>query len=63
MLAGVDPAALGTGDGSSATLLDQLTTRVPQGRLLSTALVSVLLTDDGRVLVGAVPPEALQAAA
>ncbi len=44
-------------------LLDELTTRVGKGRMLSTALVSVLLTDDGRLLVGAVPPDALQAAA
>ncbi len=64
VLTGVDPAALnGTAGGASTQLLDSLTTRVPQGRLLSTALVSVLLTDDGRVLEGSVPPAALQAAA
>ena len=34
-----------------------------QGRLLSTRLVSVLLTDDGRLYAGAVTPEALQQAA
>jgi outer membrane lipoprotein-sorting protein len=33
------------------------------GRLLTSALVSALLTDDGRLLVGAVPPEMLYAAA
>jgi len=33
------------------------------GRLLSTRLFSLLLTDDGRLLVGAVPPEMLYAAA
>lgn len=44
-------------------LLDQLTTAVDGGRLLSTALVNVLVTDDGRVLAGSVPPERLQAAA
>jgi len=44
-------------------VLNEVTTRVGTGRLLSTALVSVLLTDDGRVLVGAVTPQALQAAA
>lgn len=44
-------------------LLGQVATRVPEGRLLSTALVSVLLTDDGRLLVGAVTPAALRAAA
>ena len=36
---------------------------VDGGRLLSTALVNVLLTDDGRVLVGAVSPEQLLDAA
>jgi len=48
---------------SKAQLLTEVTTRVGKGRLLSTGLVSVLLTDDGRVLVGAVTPQALQAAA
>ncbi len=65
---GVDPAgASGAGSkGSSgsgadaAALLDKLTTRVPEGRVLRTALLSALLTDDGRLLVGAVPPERLQ---
>ena len=44
-------------------LINELTTRVAKGRMLSTALVSVLLTDDGRLLVGAVSPDALLAAA
>ena len=35
-------------------------TPVPGGRLLSTALVSVLITDDGKMYVGAVTPAALQ---
>lgn len=52
-MAGLDPAAL----------LDQLTDEVPEGRLLTSTLLSVLLTDDGRVLVGAVPPATLQAMA
>ena len=43
--------------------LAQLTTPVAGGRALRTALLSVLLTDDGRVLAGAVPVEALQDAA
>lgn len=50
-------------DIDPAALLDQLTTPVDGGRALSTALLSVLLTDDGRVLVGAVPVDALVAAA
>jgi len=52
-LDGIDPAAL----------YDSLTTAVPGGRLISSALLSVLITDDGRVLVGAVPAETLQAMA
>lgn len=57
---GVDTAGLGSTD---PRLLDALTTRVAEGRLLTTKLVSVLLTDDGRVLAGAVTPEVLRAAA
>ena len=52
---------LGTLDSSA--LYDQLTTKVPEGRLLTSALLSVLVTVDGRVLVGAVPGETLQALA
>lgn len=44
-------------------VLTELTTAVDGGRLLSTALVNVLLADDGRVLVGSVPLERLQAVA
>ncbi|MBD8078561.1 LolA family protein [Cellulosimicrobium arenosum] len=43
----------------ASTLYEQLTTEVPQGRLLSSALLSVLVTDDGRVLAGAVPADVL----
>jgi len=48
---------------TSSPLVAQLLTPVDGGKALQTALVSVLLTDDGRVLVGAVPVEALEAAA
>ncbi|MFF1633190.1 outer membrane lipoprotein carrier protein LolA [Leifsonia sp. NPDC058248] len=48
---------------TSSPLYGQLTTAVPGGRALSTSLMSVLLTDDGRVLAGAVPVSALEAAA
>jgi outer membrane lipoprotein-sorting protein len=41
----------------------QLTKAVDGGRVLSTTLVNVLLTDDGRVLAGAVPVSRLQAVA
>ena len=44
-------------------LFGELTTSVPGGRALQTSLVSVLVTDDGRVLAGAVPVPALEAAA
>lgn len=52
-------------DGAAGTssLLDQLTEPVAGGRALQTSLVSILLTNDGRVLAGAVPVWALQAAA
>lgn len=48
-------------DLDGAALYEQLTTEVPEGRLLSSTLLSVLVTDDGRVLAGAVPAEALRA--
>ena len=44
-------------------LLAQAAVVVPGGRLLSTALFNVLLTDDGRIFAGMVPADALQAAA
>lgn len=51
-------------DGLSASpLLTQLTTGVAGGRVLSTSLVNVFLSTDGRVFVGSVPLELLQAAA
>jgi len=66
-VAGVDATALRGGKATEAAgaadttaLLDALTTRVPQGRALQTALLSVLLTDDGRLLAGAVPVSRLQ---
>jgi hypothetical protein len=43
----------------TGALYDQLTTPVDGGRLLSSALLSVLVTDDGRVLAGSVPPATL----
>ena len=41
--------------------LEELTQAVPGGRFLHTALLNVLLTDDGRLLAGSVPLERLQA--
>ncbi|WP_144714820.1 sigma-E factor regulatory protein RseB domain-containing protein [Curtobacterium pusillum] len=56
----VDRSSLGE---DASGLLDQLTTSVAGGRAVQTTLVSVYLTDDGRVLAGAVPVSALVAAA
>ena len=58
--AGATPWA---GSAGATPLLEALTTPVKGGRALRTALFSVLLTDDGRVLVGAVPTSDLVAAA
>ena len=50
--------------GSGAATFERLTTVQPDGsRLLRTALVNALFTPDGRILAGAVTPEALQRAA
>ncbi|MEP6843200.1 MAG: DUF2092 domain-containing protein [Pseudolysinimonas sp.] len=48
---------------SQSRLLDELTTSVAGGRALQTSLLSVLLTSDGRILIGAVPIATLEAAA
>lgn len=48
------------GEIDPSALLDSIAKPVPGGRVVSSDLFSVLLTDDGRVLVGAVSPEALQ---
>ena len=59
--AGTSGAASG---GSTAALLSRLTTTLPSGdRLVHSALLNVLLAKDGRILVGAVSPAALQQAA
>ncbi|WP_314145880.1 DUF2092 domain-containing protein [uncultured Leifsonia sp.] len=56
--AGSAPAAL-----TADPLVARLTQPVDGGRALSTSLVSVLVTADGRVLAGSVPISALQSAA
>jgi len=48
-------AGVGALDPSQRSLLDRLTRPVPGGRVLTSSLVSVLLTDDGRLYAGAVP--------
>lgn len=55
VLAGLDPEQL--------TMLESVTTAVDGGRVLQTSLLTVLITDDGRVLVGAVPASVLADAA
>jgi outer membrane lipoprotein-sorting protein len=55
---GADTQAL-----TSSPLFAQLTTPVDGGNVVSTSLVNVLLTTDGRIFVGSVSAAALQAAA
>jgi hypothetical protein len=55
VFAGLDPEQL--------ALLETITTAVEGGRAVQTSLVSVLITDDGRVLAGAVPISRLVEAA
>ncbi|MFS0699156.1 outer membrane lipoprotein carrier protein LolA [Cellulomonas sp. 179-A 4D5 NHS] len=50
----------GVPDLDTSALYDQLTTEVPEGRLLSSSLLSVLVTTDGRVFAGAVPADVLR---
>lgn len=61
-----DAGATSPLDGLTAeqqSMLDAVTTPVDGGRAIQTALLSVLITDDGRMLVGAVPTERLVDAA
>lgn len=58
-----DAALLDALDPEQLALLDSATTAVEGGRALQTSLVSVLITDDGRVLAGAVPMSRLVDAA
>jgi hypothetical protein len=60
---GTDGADAADGSGDASAMLDSLTQRVDGGRLISTSLVTVLFTDDGRVFAGAVTPEHLLAIA
>jgi len=59
----VSPSASSTGTDQLQGLLDQFTTAVDGGRAIKASLFSVLLTDDGRVLVGSVPVQSLVDAA
>jgi hypothetical protein len=50
-------------DAEQLAMLESVTSAVDGGRVLQTSLVTVLITDDGRVLAGAVPAERLVEAA
>lgn len=56
-----DAAALA--ELTASPLYSQMTEAVPEGRAITSTLVSVLITTDGRVFVGSVPLERLQAVA
>jgi hypothetical protein len=63
-------APSGGGNGSEAQQLTAVLNSLPKvsgswgsGRLLQSKLFSVLVTDDGRILAGAVAPDSLYAAA
>ncbi|WP_232819077.1 DUF2092 domain-containing protein [Homoserinimonas sp. OAct 916] len=57
------PAGQGTSTMLDSPMLAQVTTSVSGGRLLSTSLLNVYLSQDGRVFAGAVPLSVLQSAA
>lgn len=57
------PAGSAPASVSGDPLFSQLTQPVDGGRALTSSLLSVLVTSDGRVLTGAVPVSTLQAAA
>jgi outer membrane lipoprotein-sorting protein len=59
----VELPSTGAINGSNTELLDRLSTPVPGGRLISTALVSVLVTNDGHIFAGPVSGSALQTVA
>lgn len=55
-----NPFATGGEEVDPTAMLEQLTTEVDGGRVFTSALLTVLLTDDGRVLVGPVDAATLQ---
>ncbi|TDW28525.1 LolA family protein [Cryobacterium psychrophilum] len=57
------PAASVPEELTASPLFTQFTTKVEGGRTLSTSLVNILITTDGRILAGSVPIERLQAVA
>lgn len=53
----VQPRPVGT---DITGMLDQLATKVPAGHVITTSLLTILITNDNRVLVGAVGPAYLE---
>ncbi|MDT4987999.1 MAG: hypothetical protein QOI74_2093, partial [Micromonosporaceae bacterium] len=62
-LASASAPKQGGGNGFSLDLLPKVSGTWGSGHLLTSKLVSVLITDDGRVLAGAVRPDRLYQAA
>jgi outer membrane lipoprotein-sorting protein len=58
--AGSAPSATLSLGGAGGQLLDQVATAVPGGRLITTTLVSILITNDGKVFAGPVDAADLQ---
>lgn len=57
------PAGTALAELTASPLFAQATEAVVEGQVLSTALLNILITDDGRVYAGSVPLERLQSAA
>lgn len=57
------PAGSAPAELTESPLFAQATEAVDEGRALSTTLLTILITDDGRVYAGSVPLERLQSAA
>ncbi|MEO6201164.1 MAG: sigma-E factor regulatory protein RseB domain-containing protein [Cryobacterium sp.] len=57
------PAGTASDELTSSPLFAQVTEAVDGGRVLSTTLMNVLITGDGRIFAGSVPLERLQSAA
>jgi outer membrane lipoprotein-sorting protein len=60
---GAQPGPAGSGLGAILNTLPRVSGAWGSGKMLSTRLLSVLVTDDGRVFAGSVAPSALTAAA
>jgi outer membrane lipoprotein-sorting protein len=57
------PAGSAPAELTESPMFAQATEAVDEGAVLSTTLLNILITDDGRVYVGSVPVERLQSAA